>query len=397
MKKTQLIEGLFNMRFNEVYEQFQKKRLSCDEAAEILGVSIRTFHRKRHSFEAEDFDGSFDKRLDRPASNRAADWEVTMTTKLYAELYQNFSVKHFYSFMLRKHSLQRSYVWTKNTLLQAGLIQKGTQGGKHRIRRERRPMEGMMLHQDGSTHRWIPALDYDLDLIVTLDDANCKITSIFLVMQEGTHSTFRGLQETIERYGIFCSFYTDRGSHYFYTPKAGEKIDKNRLTQVGRALKQLGIEHIPAYSPEARGRSERQFGTLQGRLPKEFALYNITTIEQANRYLEKEYRGRHNDEFSVAAASPETAYVQWIGKPLADILCVQESRIVQRDNTVHYDGMILQIPKNEYRHHYVRAGIQVRQYSNGSLAIYYGHLCLGQYTAEGVLIGARATKEVGHG
>ena len=393
MKKTKLIEGLFNMKFEDIYDQFQKKRLTCDEAAEILGVSIKTFFRKRQRYEDENFNGHFDRRLERPASNRAADWEVKMTTKLFEEHYRNFSVRHFYSFMCRKHHLKRSYAWTKNTLLDAGFIQKNKQGGKHRLRRERRPMSGMMLHQDGSTHAWIPALDYNLDLIVTLDDATSKITSAFLVAQEGTHSSFQGLQETIEQYGIFCSFYTDRGSHYFHTPKAGEKVDKNRLTQVGRALKQLGIQHIAAYSPEARGRSERMFGTLQDRLPKEFELYNITTIEEANRYLRDEYIARHNDEFSVVAASPETAYVPWIGKSLNDVLCIQESRTVQRDNTVHYDGLILQIPKNEFRHHYVRAGIQVHQYPNGSLGIYYGHLCLGRYTSDGLLIKEKELKK----
>lgn len=386
MKKTQLVEGLFEMRFEDIYGQFLKKRFTCEEAAEILGICIRTFHRKRHRYEEEGFDGRFDRRLRRPSPRRAADWEVKMTTKLYEEYYRDFSVKHFYSFMRRKHNLQRSYAWTKNTLVQAGLIQKGQQGGKHRIRRERRPMEGMMLHQDGSTHQWIPALAYNLDLIVTMDDATSKLTSVFLVNQEGTDSTFKGLQETIERYGIFCSLYTDRGSHYFYTPKAGEHVDKHRLTSVGRVLRQLGIQHIAAYSPEARGRSERMFGTLQSRLPKEFTLYNITTIEAANDYLREEYIKRHNDEFSVPAASPQIAYIPWVGKSLADVLCIQESRTVQRDNTVHYDGLVLQIPKNEYRHHYVRAGVQVHQYPNGSLAIYYGHLCLGRYTQNGVLI-----------
>lgn len=208
--------------------------------------------------------------------------------------------------------------------MQAGLIQRTQQGGKHRLRRERRPMAGMMLHQDGSTHAWIPALDYNLDLIVTLDDATSKITSAFLVQQEGTDSSFQGLQETIEKYGIFCSLYTDRGSHYFYTPEAGEKVDKHRLTLVGRALKQLGIQHIPAYSPEARSRSERLFGTLQERLPKEFELYNITTIEAANRYLREEYIPQHNDEFSVPAASSETAYVPWsiISAKLNNYFCL---------------------------------------------------------------------------
>jgi transposase len=386
MKKTKLIEGLFEMKFEEIYSRFQSNRLTCEEAAEILGVSIRTFHRKRQRYEDEDFNGCFDKRFGKPAPNRSADWEVKMITKLYEMHYQDFSVKHFYSFMRRKHNLRRSYSWTKTALLKAGLIQKNKQGGIHRIRRERRPMEGMMLHQDGSTHQWIPALDYNLDLIVTMDDATSKITSAFLTDQEGINSSFKGLQETIEKYGIFCSMYTDRGSHYFYTPEAGKTVDKNRLTQVGRALKQLGIQHIAAYSPEARGRSERMFGTLQSRLPKEFSLYNIADVEPANCYLKDEYIARHNDEFSVPAVSLETAYVPWIGKSLNEILCIQDARTVQGDNTIQYNGLVLQIPKNEHRNNYVRTRVEVHQYSDDSLAIFYGHLCLGRYTAKGVLI-----------
>ena len=134
---------------------------------------------------------------------------------------------------------------------------------------------GMMLHQDGSRAEWLagkPALD----LIVTMDDATNELYSAFLVEEEGTASTFRACLEVFTSRGLPSSLYTDRGSHYFFTPKAGAVVDKERLTQVGRALARLGIEHIAAYSPEARGRSERMFGTLQDRLIKELAKADIT-------------------------------------------------------------------------------------------------------------------------
>jgi len=206
------------------------------------------------------------------------------------------------------------------------------------LRRDRRPMTGMMIHQDGSTHEWIPGLGYNVDLIVTMDDANSEITSAFFVLQEGTESTFLGLKETIEKYGLFCSLYTDRGTHYWNTPEAGGPVDKHNLTQVGRALKQLGVVQIPSYSPEARGRSERMFGTLQNRLPKELALHGIKTLEGANRYLREVYLPRHNQQFTVKPEMEgKTAYTPWIGSDLNEIFCYQVERVVQKYNTVSYN------------------------------------------------------------
>ena len=153
----------------------------------------------------------------------------------------------------------------------------------------------MMLHQDGSTHEWVPGRWWDL--IGTLDDTAGEFYSAFFVAEEGTLSSFRGLYEVIAAKGLFCSLYTDRGSHYQHTPDAGGKVDKDNPTQVGRALVQPGIELIPAYSPEARGRSERMFGTLQKRLPRELRLAGITDMEVASRFLEEHYLPQHNARF----------------------------------------------------------------------------------------------------
>jgi transposase len=382
--KTVSIDEVFKMRFLDVYKQYEKSKLSCEEAADILGISISTFYRKRQIYEEEGENCQFDKRVGKVSSHRAADAEVEFITKIFAERYKEFSVKHFYDFAKREHRVGRSYNWVKNKLIEARLVTKSNRGGKHRLRRERKPMFGMMLHQDGSKHRWIPALDYDLDLIVTMDDATSKITSCFLVEEEGTFSSFRGLYETIRQEGIFCTLYTDRGSHYFYTPEVGGKVDKSRVTQVGYALRQLGIKHIAAYSPEARGRSERMFGTLQDRLPKELALYNITTIEEANRYIKETYIPRHNEQFCVKPASSEKAFIPWVSAvALEDILCLKEHRTVQNDNTVRYKGMALQIPKNEYRHHYIKAEVNIHEYYDHQLAIFYGPLCIGRYKENG--------------
>jgi len=384
---VKLKEDYLKMRFSDIYNRYSQKELDTQAAADILGISVRTFLRKRHRYEEEGFEGHFDCRLGRKSNNRAADREVELLTKLYAEKYRGFTVKHFYGFARFHPLMTRSYNWCRQTLQQAGLVEKSSRGGPHRQRRERKPMAGMMLHQDGSTHRWIPDLDHDVDLIVTMDDATSEITSAFFVIEEGTMSSLRGIKETIEKKGVFCTFYTDRGSHYAYTPEAGGKVDKNSPTQVGQVLKQLNIRHILAYSPQARGRSERMFGTLQDRLPKELALHGIRSIEQANRYLQEEYLLRHNLEFSVKPKDSVSAYIPWLHRDsLEEILCIEEDRIVHNDNTVRYGGLVLQIFPQENRHHYVRAEVEVRKYLDNTLGIFYGHQCLGRYDQVGNLI-----------
>ena len=239
----------------------------------------------------------------------------------------------------------------------------------------------MMVHQDASDHEWIP--DHRWDLVVTMDDATGDHLSMFFCDEEGTASSFHGIGQTIACHGLFSVLYTDRGSHYFHTPEAGGKVDKTNLTQVGRALKQLGIEHIAAYSPEARGRSERAFRTHQGRLPQELAKAGITDMASANRYLEQVYMARHNAEFSVKPAAEGTAFIPCIGVRLPDILCEQHERIVGNDNCVSFGGMKLQIPADGARHHYVKVKVRVHRYVDGALAVFHGPRKLAGYDAQG--------------
>jgi hypothetical protein len=243
----------------------------------------------------------------------------------------------------------------------------------------------MLLHQDGSRHAWLerqPALD----LIATMDDATSEVLSLFLVEEEGTTSTLRGLREVVAEHGLFCALYTDRASHYFATPQAGGKVSKDQLTQVGRALKQLGIEHIAGYSPQARGRSERLFRTLQDRLPKELRLAGITTIEAANAWLEAHYLAEHNRLFAIAPEEEGTAFVDDREGAWRDILCVIEERTVGNDNTIAWGGRRLQLPPSRLRPHFVRAKVQVRSYPDGELAVDLGPHRLARYTRGGELI-----------
>jgi hypothetical protein len=269
-------------------------------------------------------------------------------------------------------------------LQSSGLVAIAPRRSAHRKKRPRRPLPGMMLFQDGSTHEWLVD-QAPLDLIVTLDDATSAIYSIFLVEEEGTASSFRGLDEVISKHGLFASLYTDRGSHYFITRKAGGRVDKQQPTQVGRALAELRIEHIPSYSPEARGRMERVFGTLQQRLPPLLRLNRIITIEAANRYLAETYLPEHNARFAVAAAEEGSAFVPFAAG-LQDILCIKHERVVGRDNCVRYQGRVLQIPEQRHRHHFVKVSVQVHQYPDATIALFHGPRRLAGYTADDALI-----------
>jgi hypothetical protein len=298
-------------------------------------------------------------------------------------------VKHFHERAQEQHGLTASYGWTKSVLHASGLVRPAVKRSAHRKRRPRRPMVGMMLHQDGSKHLWLPKLGHMLDLIVTMDDATSEIYSMFLTEEEGTESTFRGLRDVIDRHGLFCTFYTDRGSHYFYTPTVGGKVSKSQLTQVGRALAQLGIRHIPAYSPEARGRGERMFETLQDRLVKELADAGIETVEAANRYIADTYLPKHNRRFQVQASEPGSAFTAWSGGDLSEILCHQEDRVVGNDNTVSFGKVRLQIEPSPLRQHFVKATVEVRRYANGSLGLFYGPRCIGRYASDGTSLDAK--------
>jgi transposase InsO family protein len=302
---------------------------------------------------------------------------------LYRECYSDFTVKHFHEQLVKRHNYKLCYTVTKLSLQAAGLVAKAKRRGAHRKKRVRRPLPGMLLFQDASTHRWIGALGRDLDLVVTMDDATGAIYSAFLVEEEGTMSSFLGLQETIAAQGLFGSLYTDRGGHYFFTRKGESKVDKKELTQVGRALCQLGITHIPSYSPQGRGRMERVFGTLQKRLPQELRLAKIRTIAGANRYLKERFIPDYNARFTVPAAAPGSAFTPYVGRPIEDVLCVQEDRVVGADNCVSYNRRSLQIPPQRHRQHYVRATVRVHQYPDGSLAIFDGPRCLVRFDPKG--------------
>lgn len=374
------------MRFEALLERQEGGELSQGEAAELLGMSERTFRRWRDRLREEGVEGLQDRRIGKPSSRRVPKEIVARVCRLFGDLYPDFTVKHFHEQLQKRHGYKLGYTVTKLVLQRAGLVRVAEGRSAHRKKRPRRPMVGMMLHQDASRFAWLPGDKRQYDLVVTLDDATSEIYSMFLVLEEGTASTFRALAEVVAAKGLFCALYTDRGSHYFTTPKAGGRVSRTLLTQVGRALQQLGIEHIAAYSPEARGRSERLFRTLQDRLPKEFRLAGIKTVSAANRWLARHYIAEHNARFAVRAEQDGSAFVPDRRGAARDILCLQEERQVGNDNTVAWRTLRLQIPPCLLRPHFARARVRVHEYPDGRLAIFYGPHRLADYDAGGRLL-----------
>ena len=333
MDRARIHEGIRQMRFASIFDRWERSELSQVEAAELLGIGERTFRRWLVRHREGGVAGLRDRRLG-ASPLRAAPEEIERMLGLYRDLYRGFTVKHFHEKLVKRHNYTLGYTVTKLHLHRAGLVSKAKTRSAHRKKRPRRPMVGMMLHQDASPHEWLAGSGRRHDLVVTLDDATSAIYSMFLVDEEGTASSFRGLREVVAKHGMFCSLYTDRGSHYFFTPEAGGPVSKRTLTQVGRALKQLGIEAIAGYSPQARGRSERAFLTLQDRLPKELRLAGIATVEDANRWLAESYIAEHNRLFAIETEQAETAFVADTTGAWREILCLQEDRVVGQDNTV---------------------------------------------------------------
>jgi transposase len=373
------------MKIQEIILRAIAKKIMWLEAAQIIGISARQMRRWRERYEKHGYDGLFDRRRGKPSPRRVPLKTVEQVLELYTEKYFDLNVQHFHEKLKEKHGIELSYTWVKTALQGAGLVKKERKRGVHRKRRERRLMIGMMLHIDGSKHRWFGD-DRWYDLIVIMDDASSEIYYAQLVEEESTATVMAGVREVVERKGVFCSLYSDRASHFFLTPKAGEAVDKDRLTQVGRALKELSITMIPAYSPQARGRSERGFGTWQGRLPQELRLAGITKLEAANRFLNDKYVAEFNTKFSVKPAQPGTAFVPARGKDLDMIFSIQHERVVGKDNTVRIANQCFQIERTKWRTSLAGCRVKVYELPDGTVSISYGPHAVGHYSAQGIAL-----------
>jgi hypothetical protein len=302
--------------------------------------------------------------------------------RLYQEKYFDLSIRHFHEKLREEHGLELSYTWVQQALQGAGLVKKRSRRGPHRRRRERRPLPGMLLHIDGSKHRWFQDERW-YDLLVVLDDATSEIYYAQLVEEESTRTVMTALREVVEQKGLFCALYSDRGSHFFLTPKAGEPVDKQRLTQVGRARKELGIQMIPAYSPQARGRSERSFGTWQGRLPQELRLAGIGTLEEANTFLQERYITEFNRKFTVPAKERGTAFRKTGRADLDWIFSTQSERVVARDNTIAFRDQTRQLEKTRWRYSLAGCTVTGHEHLDGRISVRYGPHVVASWQASG--------------
>jgi len=370
------------MQVREVILRAMAKRITWWQAAEILGITDRSMRRWKRRYETYGYDGLLDRRRGKPSPKRVRLEEAEEVLRLYQQRYSDLNVRHFHEKLQEEHGIRLGYTWVKLALQGAGLVKKGRKRGVHRKRRPRRPLPGMLLHLDGSEHRWFQD-DRWYDLIEVLDDATSETYYAQLVEEESTRTVMAALKEVIERQGRFCALYSDRASHFFETPQAGGPVDRQRLTQVGRALKELGIQMIPAYSPQARGRGERRFGTWQGRLPQELRLAGITGVEAANQFLRERYIPEINRKFGVAAAEKGHAFVPVRGADLDRIFSVQTERVVANDNTVRLANRVWQIEGTSWRGTLAGCQVTICEHLDGRLTIVYGPHVVAQYTAEG--------------
>ncbi len=373
------------MKVQEVILRAMAKRITWWQAAEIVGISDRSMRRWRERYQEFGYDGLFDKRRGKTSPRRVPMALAEQVLQFYREKYFDLNVLHFHQKLVEEHGIRLSYTWVKLALQGAGLVARERKRGVHRKRRQRRPLPGMLLHIDGSRHRWFQDERW-YDLLVILDDATSEIYYAQLVEEESTLTVMAGLKEVIARQGVFCALYSDRGSHFWLTPKVGGKVDPHRLTQVGRALRELGIQMIPAYSPQARGRSERNFRTWQGRLPQELRLHGVETVEAANQFLREHYVAEFNRRFRVSPQQPGSAFLSRGKRDLDQIFSLQFERTVNRDNTVQFQNLNLQIERVRWKASLAGCSVTVHQHLDGTLSLRYGPQQLGRYSSQGELL-----------
>ena len=372
------------MTYQQVIMRALAGSLTWLQAADILGIRPRSLRRWRARYEQDPVLGLLDRRRQRPSHRIAPRAEVQRMLRLYRERYLGFNVRHFHHLARRDHAVTLSYTFVRLALQAAGLVTKRRARGRHRRRREPRPCFGELLHLDGSPHAWLAHRPAERQtLIAVLDDATKRLLYAQLWPAETVHAVMTALAHVLHSCGMPLALYTDRAGWAFHTPKAGGPIDRDRLTHLGRALARLGIEHIGAYSPQARGRSERINRTLQDRLVNELRLHGVRTLPAANAYLCERFIPDYNATFTRPPAEPTSAFVPLGDLDLTQILCEEEERVVAPDNTVSYEGVRFQLAKQPGRPTCAGLRVIVRRHYDASHSIWRGPHCLGRFAAHG--------------
>jgi len=380
------------MKIQDVFTRTYRDKLTWREAAEILKVDERTVRRWKDTVEHRGYQGLVDRRKRRPSPKRAPLVIQDQVKKLYRDQYQDWNVKHFHE-QLSKYGISYGYTWVKKLLQGAHFVEVKRRRQTHRKRRPRKPLTGMMLHIDGSKHVWLPHLHPQMqDLIVILDDANNDVYYAKLVPEENTHECMLALRQVVQNKGVFCSIYSDRAAHFFRTDEAGKPVNESRASQIGKALSELGVEMIPAYSPEARGRSERLFGTWQGRLPNELRLNEIKTIPDANRYILETFLLWHKKTLIKTPPERGTAFTRYRGRSLDLVFSVKEQRVVNCDNTIQWNNRILQIEPSKFRISFAKCRVTVHEHLSGMLTVIYGPHVIGRFQPSGSAFSKRKIK-----
>jgi hypothetical protein len=356
-------------------------RIKWLQAADILGITPRQIRRIHADYMLRGAEVFLDHRGKAPRRRRIPLTVLEEVCRLRREKYPDFSIRHFHEHVREKHGLKLSYTRCKRLLQDARLAEKSPRRGQYRRHRERRPMVGMMLHLDASTHAWLPELPTQ-DLVVMLDDADGRILHAHFAEQEGTASSLLALRDVLQKHGRFCELYTDRGSHFARTPNAGGPTTEES-SQVQRALHTIGIRHILARSPEARGRSERAFGTIQGRLPQELRLHGVQDYAGANRYLEQHFVPDFNRRFTVTPRETGSAFLKLAIRDLELVLTMQHERVVRQDNVVVFERHLLQLPQPRLRAHYVRCPVLVHRFLDATLGVSFQGRLIARYDAKG--------------
>jgi transposase len=379
------------MKVHEVLARALSGEIHWFRAADILGISPRTLRRWREAYETYGYNGLLDQRRRRPSRHKVDAVELERILRLYRERYHGFNVRHFHQIARREHGVTLSYSWVKQALQQAGLVAKQRARGRHRRRREPRACFGELLHIDGSSHAWFAlAPEARATLIAIPDDATNQVVYAQFWEGESTRAVMTALWEVFSTYGLPMALYSDRAHWAFHTPTAKGPVAKTQLTQVGRALSQLGVEHIPAYSPQARGRSERLNRTFQDRLVNELRVAGITTVAAANRYLRETFLQQHNATFARPARDPESAWVSLGHADLDQILCHQETRTIAGDNTVTFDRVVMHVSKQPGRRSCAGLEVIVRRHLDGRHSIWRGPQRLGVFDPTGRPVDAAA-------
>lgn len=379
------------MKVQEIMLRAMSGQMLWFQAAEVIGISPRQMRRWKLRYERYGYDGLFDRRRKSPSPRRVPLAIAEKILHLYREKYYDFNARHFCEKLKIEHKIKISYNWVRLALQGAGFMQAKPRGSIHRLRRPRKPVIGMMLHMDGSPHDWLGTGE-QIDLITLSDDANNEVYDMALVDEEDSASCMAMIKNVVGKNGIFCSLYTDRASHFYLTKRAGDDVVKDHSTQLARSLKELNIQPIPAYSPQARGRCERLNGTLQGRLPQELRLRNIKTKDEANKFIRAEYIKMHNRSFKRKAEEIGSAFVTLAPTiDLDKIFCFKHERTVNKDNTVSFNNRLLQISPSHLRFSFAKCKVMIFEHLDKSITIGFGPHTLGYYSPDGMPLKSRKT------